>query len=94
MGRCAQPPLAAALLLLARLQQAFDALRAEFAGRVEFGWLKRAQASPTHYLVWGANAGNVRGSPGAFLSAGRPAAWLFLPFYENDEHVAAQAQIL
>ena len=56
------------------LQQAFDALRAEFAGRVEFGWLKRAQASRTHYLVWGANAGNVRGSPGAPIAGGGQAA--------------------
>ena len=59
---------------VAWLQQAFDALRAEFPGRVEFGWLDRAQASRTHYLVWGANAGNVGGSPGASIAGGGQAA--------------------
>ena len=39
---------------VAWLQQAFDALGREFPRRVEFGWLDRAQASRTHYLVWGA----------------------------------------
>ena len=59
---------------VAWLQQAFDALRAEFPGRVEFGWLDRAQASRTHYLVWGANTANVCGVPGAPIAGGGQAA--------------------
>ena len=59
---------------VAWLQAAFDALRAEFPGRVNFGWLMRAQASRTHYLVWGANAGNVGGAPGASIAGGGQAA--------------------
>ena len=56
------------------LQGAFDALAREFPGRVTYGWLRREHASPTHYLVWGANVQNVHGSTGDPISGGGQAS--------------------
>ena len=56
------------------LQAAFDSLAREFPGRVVYGWLVRAQASHTHWLVWGANADNVQGAPGERIPGGGQAA--------------------
>ena len=52
------------------LQAAFDSLACEFPGRVAYGWLVRAQASRTHWLVWGANVENVQGAPGERIPGG------------------------
>ena len=49
--------------------------RAAFPGRVALGTISRADASASHYMVWGANSANCQGADGAaIVGAGQAAA--------------------
>ena len=65
---------AARVRFVAALQTLFDGLITDYPGRVFYGDLDRRMASPTHLLVWGANAANEQGTSGSPITGEGQAA--------------------